>query len=366
MSKRYSSPDRTVIQSSMTMLPEDYADLGVHTLMLGIILDVLPADRDSNRSAEQSEERRGFLHECTVLVVDDGTPSYTVMEHVLLTPDSPSGIDDFEERLPRGSTGLVTGDELETNLSGIDPHNLNGDRCVIGFIGGKIDMPFIVRWWPHSRNVLDVATSGGGINEDTLVQDRRYFRRTNGVETVITSKGDVVFSTTWTNATQEPSQAATEGRIHREPDPEEGGSVVVFVKPTQSFEMNWSAQQQGLGVGDAPEPELPQTNPPLDDTMPAEKDYTYIFIDQDQVDIITPSTVLINAGETVTLQAPRINLENEFGAAVDPIILGEEHRTWFLQYFQVLSPFGPLKIDPTVVQQGSPYDDTLSEYSFVE
>lgn len=366
MDERYSELDRTVVQTSTTMLERDYKDLDMSSLMLGIILEVLPADQDSNRTAEQSEERRGYIHECTVLVIDDGTPSYTIIEHVLLTPDSPSGIDDFEERLPRPTTGLVTGDDLDTSLQGIDPHNLNGDRCVVGFIGGKLHKPFIVRWWPHSRNSLDVATSGGGIEGNTLDQSRRYFRRTNGVETVITSRGDVSFSTTWTNSVQDPSLAATEGRIHREPDPDEGGSVVVFIKPTQSFEMNWTAQQDGLGVNDAPEPELPQTNPKEAETEPAEKEYTYIFIDQDQVDVITPATVLVNAGEKITLQAPRINLENEFGEAVDPIILGEEHRQWFINTFQVLSPFGPLKIDPTTVVAGSLYDATQSEYFFVE
>lgn len=362
---RFRSSDKTTIQQSVTFDSRDYADMNVTKPMLGIILDILPADRDTNRTADQSSERRGFIHECTVLVIDDSTPAYMVLEHVLVTPDSPSGIDDFEERLPRPTSQLVTGQDYDATLAGIDPHDLDGDRCVIGFLGGKIDAPFILRWWPHSRNSLDVATSGGGINGDTLQQLRRYFRRINGVETVITPEGNIIVSTTLANSTMKPSEAPQEGRIARETDSETGGSVRVNIKPSQSMELSWSPAEEGVGIQDAPEPSLPQTNPPTSEaTSSGEHENTYIFIDIDQIDIIVPATALIKADEKITFQSPRINLEETYGNAKDPILLGEEHRTWLRDTCVVLSPFGPLKIDPATL--AAPYDATQSTISFVE
>lgn len=364
---RFRTDDKTVRQQSTTFDPRDYRDLNVSMPMLGIILSIQPADRDFNRSAEQTEDRQGYLHECTVLIIDDASPAYMTLEGVLLTPDSPSGIDDFEERLPRPCSKLVTGELFDGNIAGIDPHDLDGDRCVVSFIGGKIDSAFVLRWWPHSRNVYDVATSGGGINGDTLQQLRRYFRRINGVETVITPEGDIIFSTTLANSTVTPEAPAQAGRLARETDSEEGGSVRVNIKPSQVMELTWNPQEEGIGVADTAEPSLPQTNPPQTEPSPSnERPNTYIYIDIDQIDIVVPGTALINAGEKATIQSPRINLEETFGEATDPVILGEEHRQWFINTFQVLSPFGPLKIDPSTVVAGSPYDDTQSTISFVE
>lgn len=363
----YQTADKTIIQQSTTFDPKDYADLNVNRLMLGVILHVLPADRTHNRSADQSTERRGHAHECTVLILDDSQPSYLVLENVIITPDSSAGIDDYEEKLPRPTSQLVTGEDYNESLTGIDPHDLDGDRCIVGFLGRKLDSPFILRWWPHSRNSLDVATSGGGIDNNTLQQINRYFRRINGVETVITSEGNIVFSTTLANSIMQPSKPPQRGRLFRQTNPDVGGSVRVNVKPSQVMELTWNKQEEGLGVMDGLSPDLPQTNPYQAVPQPSnERPNTYIYIDIDQIDIIVPATALVKADEQITLQSARINLEETYGEAVDPIILGEEHRQWFIEHFQVLSPFGPLKIDPSTVVAGSPYDATQSTISFVE
>lgn len=355
------------MQQSTTFDPKDYADLNVNRLMLGIVLSVNPADRDKNRSAEQSTERRGYVHECTVLIIDDAQPSYMILENVLITPNAPIGIDDYEEKLPRPTSQLVTGEDYDDSLAGIDPHDLDGDRCVIGFLGRKLDSPFVLRWWPHSRNSLDVATSGGGVDSNTLQQLNRYFRRINGVETVITSQGNIIVSTTFANSIMEPAEPAQEGRVARQTNPDVGGSVRVNVKPSQVMELTWNPQEEGIGVMDSLEPEVPQTNPYQAVPQPSnERPNTYIYIDIDQIDIIVPATALVKADEQITLQSSRINLEETYGEAVDPVILGEEHRQWFINTFQVLSPFGPLKIDPSTVVEGSPYDATQSTISFVE
>jgi hypothetical protein len=310
--------DQTVVQSSITVNPADYRHQAMNSLVLGVILEVVPIDSDQNRSSMQTVDRKGHTHECTVLVVNDGTPAYMTLENVLITPDSPSGLDDFTERLPRGSSQLVSGAEYNTELHGIDPYDLDGDWCVVGFLGGQIQAPFIVRWWPHSRNTFDAASSGKGLEGDLLVQDRRYFRRTNGVETIITSKGDVVISTTRANSVLTPSEEPAFGRIARTLNEDIGGSIRLNIKPTQTFEMSFNPQDEGIGVANIADPELPQLNPPVDDPESAEEQpETYIYIDRDQADFIVTTSVTVITQDTITLVA-----ENLVELGADQIHLG--------------------------------------------
>lgn len=368
--------DQSVIQQSLTIDSEDYKHFRISYPMLGVILSVYPADVDQNRSAMQAVDRKGHTHECTVQIVNDGSGSYTTLENVIITPDSPTGLDDYEERLPRGSSALTTGAEYKPNLNGIDPHDLDGDWCVVGFLGGRIDSPFIIRYWPHARNTLDAATSGGGLNGDFLVQDRRYFRRTNGVETVVTSEGNILLSTTFANSVLTPGEDPVSGRIARTLDEDVGGSVKVVVKPSQTLEIDFNTQVEGVGIFGNTEPQLPQLNPPVEEPVDdGEKTDTYLFVDKNQVDLTIPVSVTFTSGDFIRYEATnKVTLEAEklyLGQAAedseeDPVVLGEKLREWFTNPFQVLSPFGPLKIDPTVIVPSSPYDTTLSEKSFVE
>ena len=346
------SQDSTVIQSSMTVNVAEYKHLSVNSLMLGVVLDVVPIDWDQNRSSMQTIARKGHIHECTVLIVNDSTPAYMTLEHVLITPDSPSGLDDFVEKLPRGSSSLVSGGEYNVEMHGIDPYDLDGDWCVVGFMGGDIQAPFIVRWWSHARNTFDAASSGKGLEGNLLVQDRRYFRRTNGVETIITSKGDIVVSTTRANSVLTPSEDPAFGRVARTLNEAAGGSIRLNVKPSQTFEVTFNPQDEGIGVSDIAKPE------------------TYIYADRDQVAFIVPTSVTVTTQDTITLTATNVvELEAEtikLGTVAEdnPVVLGEELRTWLRDVCVVLSPFGPLKIDPATLL--TPFDPTQSTKSFVE
>jgi len=294
--------DNSIIQQGLTTEAKDYKHMEMDRCMLGVILEVFPVDRDENRSGMQTVDRKGHTHECSVLILNDGTSAYMTLENVIITPDSPSGLDDFEERLPRGSSSLVTGAEYDPNIHSIDPHDLDGDWCVIAYLGGKIDSPFILRYWPHSRNTFDAATSGKGLEGDTLVQQRRYFRRTNGVESVITSKGDVIISTTYANSVLTPSEEPVDGRIARTLDEDVGGSIRINIKPSQSLELNFNAIDQGIGTLDVTEPELPQLNPWQDEPVPTEeKPETYIYIDRDQADFVVTTSVTVTTEDTITL-----------------------------------------------------------------
>jgi len=370
--------DLSVIQQSLTIDSEDYKHFRISYPVLGVILSVYPADVDKNRSAMQAVDRKGHTHECTVQVVNDGSGAYTTLENVIITPDSPTGLDDYEERLPRGSSALTTGAEYKSNLNGIDPHDLDGDWCVVGFLGGRLDSPFIIRYWPHARNTMDAATSGGGLNGDFLVQDRRYFRRTNGIETVITSEGNIILTTTFANSTLTPGEDPVAGRVARTLDEDVGGSVKLVVKPSQTLEIDFNTQVDGIGIFGDTEPQLPQLNPPVDEPVDdGDKPDTYLFVDKNQVDLTVPVNVTFTSDDFIRYEATnKVTLESTklyLGQAAedseeDPVVLGEKLREWFLTPFQVLSPFGPLKIDPTTVSPvgSSPYDSTLSKKSFVE
>lgn len=381
--------DGTPIQQSLTIEPQDYAPMNVSRLMLGVVLAVYPADTIENRAAQQREDRRGITHECDVLILNDGTSAYMTLRNVVITPDSASGLDDYEEKLPRASSCLTTGEEFNSQLQQIDPGDLDGDWCVVGFVGGLFDSPFILRYWPNPRNVFDPASSGVGLEGDTLEQSGRYFRRTNGVEHVITSKGDIILSTTYASSALAPGEDPELGRFARQLDDDVGGAVRVYIKPSQSVELSFNEQEDGIGVLDAHEPELPQTNPPQQTPQASgEVPNTYILINKERVESRVPidhvfyseerfvvtsetsteftvgtdfvvtvdgeaeissdGTLDLRSGDVLTLEGTNI-LHGADAQTTEPILLGQAMQDW-LASFTVDSPFGPLPATAAYVQ----------------
>jgi len=299
------------VQQSMTVRPEDYVGLNLTRMMLGIVLDVYPADDERNRSSFQREDRRGYLHTCTVLVVQDGRGTYFPLENVVIPPDAPSGLDDYYERLPRGCTGLVTGENWNNQLNHINPYDLDGDWCVVGFLGGSVDQPFVVRWWPHARNCFDPATSGttnpnAPGQGKTLDQSGRYFHRINGVEFVVTKLGHVYVSTYRANSNLRFGNdlAPVEGRFPRTLQDSDGGSFKLWIKPSQSFELDFNRPEDGMGVLDVADSELPQTNPSQSGSSSrASKDNTYVLIEQDRIDITVPEEIKLVSKQRFLLES---------------------------------------------------------------
>ncbi len=339
--------NRTPVQQAMTVEDGDYRNVKrLHRLMLGVVIDVFPCDQEEgNRSARQLESRHGHRHEATVLVINDGASTYMVLENVTIPPFAPSGVDNYAEHLPRPSSCLTTGEAMSSGLNQVDPYDLDGDMCVIAFIGGQLDQPFIISWWPHPRNLFDSATSGVGHpnaegQSQALDQSRRYFRRINGVETVINSIGDVIVSTTFSGSSIVPGQDSERGRFIRREHDDLGGSVRLYMKPSRTMEWVWAPQEDGLGILSEPEGELPQPNPPSEDGGPEPDEdeqlapvleNTYLYVSGDSWRISVPSSfqvismdevilqadgeveidsvngqVLLNAGDLVTLQARNV------------------------------------------------------------
>lgn len=265
--RQITTADRTVVQQSMTVLGQDYAAVLDSTkTFLCAVLTVQMADAADNRIADQYEDHRGYLHTCTVRVIEDGSGGGSVdIPHVVITPDRRTGILEYYEDLPRPTSFSVYGDQIDGEHHGVDPYSLDGDFCVVGFLGGQIDLPYIVRWWPHARNVFDPATSGDGNpdflgNGTSLDQSNRLFSRVNGVETVITGEGNVYLSTHLSGSAIEPGGTPKNGRFARK-EVDEGGSIRVQVKSSQVFEMDWNPQEDGIGTDNVTDGSLPQTNP---------------------------------------------------------------------------------------------------------
>lgn len=295
------------VSQSLTINPRDYVSLNFTKTVLGIILSVNPADNEANRSSYQSEDRRGYMHTCTVLVVEDGRSSHFTLGNVIITPDSRTGLDDYYERLPNGCSSQITGQPWNNEINNIDPYKLDGDWCVVGFLGGSLDTPYILRWWPHPGNRFDPATSEQSNPNDTrrqpyLKQDGRFFHRINGVEFVVSKQGHVYLSTYRANSSLVFGTPLTpqEGRFPRTVNADEGGSFKAWIKPSQSFELDWNVPTNGIGVLDEPDAELPQTNPAVVG-VPPEKVSTYVLADKDRFQIEVPETFEVISKKTILL-----------------------------------------------------------------
>lgn len=368
MSDRYGSIltiDGTISQQSTTVDRGDYRDHAITFPMMGVVLAVYPSDSPDNRSAMQSEERRGYTHECDVLILADESSAYTLIRNVIVTSPHPIGVDDYAEKLPRPSSALVNGEEYNDLLQRIDPYELDGDWCVVGFIGGRIWNPFVVTWWPHARNVVDPATSGLGLEGRTLEQDRRYFRRVNGVESLITSNGDVVISTALAGGEVVLGGEVEAGRFKRDVDEDIGGAVRLEIKTSQALEITFDEPKEGVGVFSAPEPEMPQTNPkPSGTNTGGEKEFTFISFGSEDISFSNPGNFLIStdselratfegnarlaSGATLTLEGSTIKLGDD-AASPEKVIKSDAFRQW-LAGVTVDSPFGPLPLTSAYVQ----------------
>lgn len=299
--------DGTVLQQSMVMDSDSMArEGGMPSHVLGVVLEVFPADNSRNRTAFQRTDSRGFLHEAKVMIIMDGTDSVMTLDNVVICPDHVTGLDDYHEQLPRGSTRTISGQNFDGQMYGINPYDLDGDWCVVSFLGGSSRHPFISRWWPHARNTHDPATSGNGNPDDrgtpkALDQGRRHFRRVNGIEQVITPEGDIYVSTRLANSTLS-HENPTDGRYGRE-ESETGGTIAVNVKPSQRFLLDFNQEIVGAHHLSGFDDSLPQANPRPVSTVATRSTGSTRVVGTRGVFRINSPKVTIFASETVGIDA---------------------------------------------------------------
>lgn len=346
------------MQSAMLSPSEDNQDRQFLHFELGIVIAVYLADAVQNASAMQNQQRRGFRHECTVQIVSNGHGGDYRLANVVIPPTKPSGMDNYREALPRPSTRTISGAELDLSMQRTSPYDLDGDWCVVGFLNGDLRQPFIAHWWPNPNNRTDPQTVGeGSPNQQnqgsTLNQLNRYFERTNGVELVITSKGDIYLDTNLAGGVPDYSKALVEGRIARE-TPTTGGNIRTVLKSGAAFEIDWNKPADGTGVLDVKDPQIPQTNPtPSSGSSGAssERENTYLKATKNVLELkcasvrFSTDTFNITADTSIQISSPDVSLGESGGTSViqGTVEIGDGDLSPAVQSLVSLASFTALK-----------------------
>ena len=266
-------PSGTILQSGLRTQEDDYGHEGIHHPVLGIILSVHKSDSEHNSSGLRAHDDRGGQIEATVLVVNDGSDSPWQLSNVVVTPNGCSGYDDYDEELPKGVSGTIDG-----SILGVDTahEKLDGDWCIVDFIGGSVNLPFMVTWWPHPSNRRDPTTSGR--SPESVSQGRRKVKRFQGTRFAVTSKGSIIVDT------NEAGHHLDKGKRKAT---DTGGDIVLNVKKARKLEVNWNPS-----VFDPNEPDVLHSTTKRNTR---ETSSTTVLIDKDAVNL--------TAGEIVNLKA---------------------------------------------------------------
>ena len=218
----------TVSQGGLRHQEDDYADQQISHPVLGVIINVYTSDDPLNWGAGLTKEVRSTQLAARVLVLNDGSDSPWILPNVVIPPRGCSGYDNYYEEIPKGVTGTIDESKLTSRLTDVSADKWDGDWCVVDFIGGSIDQPFMVTWWPHPANRRDPLTSGA---EGNLEQGRRLARRFQGTRFVVTEKGTVLIDTS------EANHPLSKGKRKKK---DEGGDIRVTLKESRELELNWN------------------------------------------------------------------------------------------------------------------------------
>ena len=362
-------PDDTVYPSSQLSHPA-HSSIGMGVFpKIGIILTVQPSDAQGNQTADTHPQLRGSHQECTVLVCSDyGTPD-TPIYNVIIPPQRHSGMDNFEEDLPRGSSQFLDGSAYNMDFSGVDTTKLDGEWCVVSFIGGNQQQPFLSHYWPHPLNNIDPATSGntpaeGGalarivesppkpnlVQYDLKKNRSRQIHRKNGVLTMINREGSVYLDTSEAGRTVKlegigPTQWVAVNPIsvtkRIASHVAKGGHIQVDVKPTAQLEINFNLRKGPefdpselfLGVEKGPrigagsnsknpvhDPDLPHDDQPFTETKPRPRDTTRSFSRRKEFEVLEKTSSYNLRAENTTLLVPSGGKKGEIILMADDVI----------------------------------------------
>lgn len=317
----------SIRQSGLLYEPNDFRNESILVPILGIVLDVYKSDSPLN-AANTYEDYRASLAQARVLVVNSGMDSAVIIPNVVITPDRPSGVDNFTEELPRGCSASIDGAAL-FSFDKTDVRKLDGDFCVVEFIGGDSRQPFISRWWPHPSNRWDPATSARKDQNGvpiSLAQGSRSISRVNGVEVTITACGDVSVDTTEAGRKLKPGVFRANRGLDFEV-PEEGGNFYLNPKGDAEVSLDWNAPT----FPNLDNPEIPQPNPPLQDTPSARATVnTKVSFDKDFVRLV--------AGQVAQIVGQQINDGILLGAEpTDHALKGETFQQTFNNLVELLN-----------------------------
>ena len=328
--------DGTPSQSGLRSDPGDYEHENITYPVLGVVLTVYCSDDPQNQTAARAQDQRGSQCQARVLVFNDGSDSPWILPNVTITPPGSTGADNFEEQLPKGTTGTVDGSPYNASLQDTVAWKLNGDWMVVGFIGESIHQPISLSWYPHPSNRRDPTTSGQAPGP-VLEQARRLVKRFQGTRWAITRTGTVFLDTTQANHFLNKDGVRTPNDV--------GGDVFVNIKPTRMFEMNWN-------------PPVFLENEPDFLWGPAKERQKSTRSTDDTAVRFTKAEISLIAGELVNIVAKRgdVNIQTPegqilFGAgASENMLLGQQWKTMMTTILNLLISH----VHPTAVGPAGP------------
>jgi len=331
----------TISQSGMRHEPGDYGHQNVTHPVLGVVVNVFCSDEPLNTFSQQFDDGRGTFCAARVLVMNDGNDAPWILPNVVILPNSASGEDNFSEELPNGTTGTIDGTQFKSSLEDVPPHKLNGDYCIVDFVGGSTNMPFMVKWFPHPGNRRDSTTRGEGSNGN-LQQGRRSVKRFQGTRFAITSEGTIIIDTNEANHLR---------RAGRRVVNEKGGDIKLNMKNNRELEINFNPS-----VFDPEEPDFL-----WEDTTPGRERSTAsttVRFTKDEIEAIAGEVVKLTAQRgDMTFSAPQGEILHGTGAdqaAVLGDILNE-----FLD--RVITLITKIQVPTAVGPSGNPLNNPLFE-----
>lgn len=364
------TPNGTILQSMHQRNAGDYQHRNINYLIVGIVMKVFPSDHPNNQSATHTQSRtlkHGCQAECEVLVKFAVNDDPWLIPNVVILPRGASGIDDYSEELPRPATQMIDGSQFNGDLKGVDPSKLDGDLCVVGFIGGNRAQAVMLSWYPHSYNRTDPATSNV-LDNGFLNQGRRMFRRYRGAKVTITNTGSLYLDTNESNANTTGTQAGWKRALK-----DDGGDIQVDVKPSRQVQFNFNPPV-AVTEQDPSVPSPVNTNG-YDDNNPAKPastratTATAVTLDKETIQMI--------AGEVARIITNNANIEIHAKTKVtvkgddstDSVILGDDNpsncdhaingETFFAGRYDplvqfVLNHIHPSAVGPTDKASGPP------------
>lgn len=314
--------DGTIRQSGLSQNPADYNDERIYYPVVGIVMAVHFSDDPTNALTIPLSNQRGSGVTCDVLVINHGNDNPWFLPNVVVLPSGPSGVDDYCEEIPRPSSLMIDGSAFNSGLNSIDYEKLDGDWCVVEFIGGSSGQPVMMKWWPHPGNRQDPATAGfkldpppasGSADPKTLQQGRRSFKRYAGAKVTVTSEGSFYVDTNESNAEIIGSKS---GVARKKRD--KGGDIQVDVKPARKLQVNFNEPVPLPKT----EPSLPQPNPPQGEKS-RKTDRTTVTLDKDTINLLAGKICeILTSDDYIDFHAKtKVRLRGDDGN--DSIILGD-------------------------------------------
>jgi hypothetical protein len=205
-------------------------------------------------------------------------------------------VDNYHEEIPRPSTCFYNAEAFNGSVANKEVRNLDGDWCVVQFVGGRIDQPIMTGWFPHPGNFRDPATLGIA---GTLSQGRRMFKRFAGTKISIGADGSILIDTNEAGALFKGSDS---GFTRQRRDG--GGDLQIDMKDGSIFEVNFNPPV----AKPTTHPSWPQDNPGTGIEETRETTATRLRMDKDFILAVAQAIIDLKAADEVNIQAPSVSM----------------------------------------------------------